>query len=209
MFFVGLSVWCKEKALIGVRLKRCTVGWNDMESTRRVMGLSLLNSLVRLFAHSGAHRKEVYVNEYNASISYHSNPLCDVATPNCVLVDCLSDLAHGGLSVYVPLPSHEQLILWRLENHFFHTSQILDSPCRAVSRAVRARKVRVMFVNIASQFTSLQVHKWKEEASGGKSKGGKLRQNLTSSTRSSLAIAIPKGCGYITTVSTFTHTSHS
>ena len=59
----------------------CTVGWNDMKSTRRVLGHSLLRLLIRshcsltcLLARSGAHEKEVVVYGMNASISHLFKP---------------------------------------------------------------------------------------------------------------------------------------
>ena len=78
---VQLLIWVFQNYLtrngLFHRSVRCTVGWKTMKSTRRVLGHSLLRSLVRShrslirllctarfarsLAHSGAHGKEVYV----------------------------------------------------------------------------------------------------------------------------------------------------
>ena len=83
------------------------MGTMTTKSTRGVLGHSLLHSLVRLhrslvrllrtarfaralrcahsfarsLTHSGAHGKEVFVYEMNASISYHLKPLCSAPSP--------------------------------------------------------------------------------------------------------------------------------
>ena len=66
-------------AVIDILCHQRTVGRMTMKTTRRVLGHSLFRSLVRShrsLTHSGAHGKDVFVYELNASISYNMKPLC-------------------------------------------------------------------------------------------------------------------------------------